>query len=807
MATIEEMQVKLTLDLNALKAEVAQAKSQINSLGQHVQQQKAPVDVLAGSFKKLGGVIAAAFAAEKVVAFLKQSAEAATQDAKSHELLANQLRNSVGANQAMIDSAEKSIKALETMSAVADDNIRPAFALLTRATGDVGQATKLTTLALDVAAGTGKDLQTVSIALAKAHDGNIGALSKLGLSIKGVADPMAKLQEQFAGAAATAANNDPYQRMALAFDNIKESVGKALLPLLERFAGWVVTITPYIEDFFSALDDPSVVTVWGNFGRAVDNFGTAWDKVNSKVSGKNFFQQLGEGATNFMIGLEAITWTIGRLAHQLAMFWSGNLIGVWNDAQKRNADFEKHMNDYMSKVYGVGKYAPVKLEISGPGLNTNGSQADWLKLRNSIGSGVSGAGGAGSTTTAATAEKTLLASLAKIKQNVLDAQKKFNTDLAQLQKDYGIKIAAIQKEYSDKLVAVIQSSKDLLRNAFQQATQIDVGSMFAAQLSSSNTLGSAVMKQVKDGLVTVVSWWGSASSGGGVAGLLKSLEDKLAASKELSNNAAKLAGAGFSQNFIDQIVGQGTDLGNQMASAILASSPETQAALERVFKESETVTLHGVDALATQLYNQQGLATEALKTLYADTEAQFKDALTAANAQFNADSQKLYDDLKKSLDDANTAMEDALATAADAMGVTVKSLKKTYATEIGEISTLIKQVQKDADAALAKAQASAKALAEGAFTQTTNPLLPEPVVTLPTLEDQFQRGAYAAQHANANITPADSRNAPGSNLSINVTAQTNANAGDIANSIVNSIKLAAPMIISSTPGSIRVAGL
>ena len=165
-------------------------------------------------------------------------------------------------------------------------------------------------------------------------------------------------------------------------------------------------------------------------------------------------------------------------------------------------------------------------------------------MQQMVGGATDTSSASGAATTAANARKTLLDSLAKIKQDVLDAQKKFNTDLAQLQKEYGIKIAAIQKEYTDRLVAVIQSSKDLLRNAFQQATQIDVGSMFAASISSANTLGNAVMKQVKDGLVTVVSWWGSASSGGGVSGLLKSLEDKLAASKALSNNAAKLAGAG-----------------------------------------------------------------------------------------------------------------------------------------------------------------------------------------------------------------------------------------------------------------------
>jgi len=817
MATIEEMQVKLTLDLNALKAEVAQAKSQINSLGQHVEAQKEPVSKLKESFKELGKTMLEAFAVAEAVSFLKESAKAAGENAAAMAGLDITLKNVTGSSKEQTEAIHKQLEAQALVSNQVASDLVPAYSQLVASTKDSGKAMSLLALAQDVAAQKHKDVTVVAQALARAHAGNSAALNKLAPETKGAADALGILAKESKGAAAAVGNADPMAKMQAQFKLIQETLGKALLPLMTTFSKILVDLMPFIEMMAKFI--AKVVTA---IQPLIKHLGAALLPALTQLA--NLFAELVMAILPPLVNIldKVLVPIITFIAGWLGKWWQilGKVItafgsltavlanGVIKTFEALIALFKPAFNFLMPIIDGLLKLAGIKItdktfKVSAEtsGLGALGGSLGLPKV------GTTASAASSSSSSAATAEKTLLASLAKIKQNVLDAQKKFNTDLAQLQKDYGIKIAAIQKEYSDKLVAVIQSSKDLLRNAFQQATQIDVGSMFAAQLSSSNTLGSAVMKQVKDGLVTVVSWWGSASSGGGVAGLLKSLEDKLAASKELSNNAAKLAGAGFSQNFIDQIVGQGTDLGNQMASAILASSPETQAALERVFKESETVTLHGVDALATQLYNQQGLATEALKTLYADTEAQFKDALTAANAQFNADSQKLYDDLKKSLDDANTAMQDALQTAADAMGVTVESLKKTYTKELGEISTLIEKVQKDADKALAKAIASAKALAEGAFTQTSNPSLPKPDVTLPTLEDQFQRGAYAAQHANANIAPADSRNAPGSNLSINVTAQTNANAGDIANSIVNSIKLAAPFIISSTPGSIQVAGL
>ena len=117
------------------------------------------------SFGKLGsslkGVLAAAGIGIGIGAItnaLQESTKAAGEDVKSQALLAQQLRNTVGASKEQIASVEASIKTMQNQAAVADDVIRPAFASLVRSTGDVGEATRLTSLALDVAAGTGKDL-------------------------------------------------------------------------------------------------------------------------------------------------------------------------------------------------------------------------------------------------------------------------------------------------------------------------------------------------------------------------------------------------------------------------------------------------------------------------------------------------------------------------------------------------------------------------------------------------------------------------------------------------------------------------
>ena len=198
------------------------------------------------SFGKLGsslkGVLAAAgigIGIGAITSALQESTKAAGEDVKSQAMLAQQLRNTVGASKEQIASVEASIKTMQNQAAVADDVIRPAFASLVRSTGDVGEATRLTNLALDVAAGTGKDLGSVAMALGKSVNGSNGALVKLIPSLKNAVDPMAELQKQFNGAAAAAADADPYAQLSVVFGDIQEQIGSYLLPYLKQFAEYV----------------------------------------------------------------------------------------------------------------------------------------------------------------------------------------------------------------------------------------------------------------------------------------------------------------------------------------------------------------------------------------------------------------------------------------------------------------------------------------------------------------------------------------------------------------------------------------
>jgi len=169
--------------------------------------------------------------------------QAAIEDEQSQVKLAQALKNTTDATDAQIASTESYITKQQLAFGVADTKLRPALANLARATGDVGKAQELTNLALDISVATGKDLETVSLTLGKAYNGNIGALTRLGIplddAIKKSGDfnlVQGELARLFGGAAQ--ANTKTYAgQLAIVterFGELKESIGVAILPTLKN---------------------------------------------------------------------------------------------------------------------------------------------------------------------------------------------------------------------------------------------------------------------------------------------------------------------------------------------------------------------------------------------------------------------------------------------------------------------------------------------------------------------------------------------------------------------------------------------
>ena len=197
---------------------------------------------------KLGGLAVtaglSAISVGKVVQELGKAVKAAAEDQASQEQLEIAIRNNTSASADQIAEIEKTIGSMEMQKAVADDELRPALANLVRATGDVTKAQDLLNLALDISAGTGKDLQTITLALSKAQTGQIGALTRLGIPLdaaavksKDLAAIQSDLAGRFAGASDAAADSAEggMKKLQIALDNTYETIGYALLPIVNDY--------------------------------------------------------------------------------------------------------------------------------------------------------------------------------------------------------------------------------------------------------------------------------------------------------------------------------------------------------------------------------------------------------------------------------------------------------------------------------------------------------------------------------------------------------------------------------------------
>jgi len=208
------------------------------------KQAETATQKLEKSVAKLGKQLAGVFAASKLYAFGKQSVKAFAADEKAARSLALALANTGNAFASI--EVEKFIGDLQRATGVLDDNLRPAFRTLLTATGDVKKSQDGLALALDIAAGTGKDLGAVSMALAKAYGGQTTALSRLGAGLSkatlasGDLDLITgELTKKFSGQALAAAEGyaGSMAKLAVASENAKEIIGKDLLDAMQRIAG------------------------------------------------------------------------------------------------------------------------------------------------------------------------------------------------------------------------------------------------------------------------------------------------------------------------------------------------------------------------------------------------------------------------------------------------------------------------------------------------------------------------------------------------------------------------------------------
>ena len=213
-------------------------------------------------FGKKAALVFAAVAGA-ATAFAVSSIKNALADEAAQRKLEETLRATTTANESQIKSVGDWIDKTSIAIGVTDDELRPAFARLVRSTNDVEQAQTLVNLALDISAATGKPLEAVANALGKAYDGNAASLGRLGLGLDatilkgGDTDKIFQTLTTTFGSFAeneAASTESQFKRVGIAIDEAKESIGAALLPIVEELADFLIeTAIPNLNTFIEAL--------------------------------------------------------------------------------------------------------------------------------------------------------------------------------------------------------------------------------------------------------------------------------------------------------------------------------------------------------------------------------------------------------------------------------------------------------------------------------------------------------------------------------------------------------------------------
>jgi hypothetical protein len=251
------LKLSILADIDNLKKNLTDGSQEVEGFG----------DKIGDYGKKAGLAFAAAGAAAAIYAgkLLVDGVQSAIADEAAQVKLASALENATGATKAQIAEIEKQITATSLATGVTDDELRPALSRLAMSTNDSTKAQELLNLALDISAQTGKPLEGVANALGKAYDGNSAALGKLGIGMSAAelkamsfTETQDKLSQLFGGSASK--NAETFQgrmdRLKIAFDESLETIGTALLPILEKMVGYftnfILPIVEKVSDAFSS---------------------------------------------------------------------------------------------------------------------------------------------------------------------------------------------------------------------------------------------------------------------------------------------------------------------------------------------------------------------------------------------------------------------------------------------------------------------------------------------------------------------------------------------------------------------------
>lgn len=324
---------------------------------------------------------ALAAAAAMGAKYLWDATKAAYADDQAMKALARTQRKAQQATDAQVKSTKRWIDRMELATRFSDDQMRPALSALALTGMGVKKSLDLLAVAMDVAEARGKPLQTVAEALVKAYNGSTGGLARLGVATKNAAGEsltfaqiLKTLKQRTEGAAAAAARRDPWTVLGNAMQQVKEKIGKALLPEFRKLARWLIdnfvpwvknSLVPAVKRFSAWIRDeavpwirdklipalkstwswfqesllPAILGVYKAFAPLIKSIGEFLSRLDKGGdSAKGFVTVMQYMTLNLRIVLGIVTgivWALNKMID--AMTWVADHAGTIGDALKSMA--------------------------------------------------------------------------------------------------------------------------------------------------------------------------------------------------------------------------------------------------------------------------------------------------------------------------------------------------------------------------------------------------------------------------------------------------------------------------------------
>jgi hypothetical protein len=236
--------VSATSILINVGAATAGAVRELDNVNNALGRQMTATEKARGAWKKVGAAMAGAVAGAAIVDYFSEAAKAASEDAAEVAKLETVIKNNTKATAAQIEATNGWVDSMQLATGIADTELRASLEKLVVTTGNVGKAQELAGLAADVAAQRNISLSSATKIVEKAYNGNTTALLKQNpqwdknkdgiLSAKEALDGLGKSSKGAAEAGA-----DPWKQIQIIFDELKESLGAFILPLLDRVKEWL----------------------------------------------------------------------------------------------------------------------------------------------------------------------------------------------------------------------------------------------------------------------------------------------------------------------------------------------------------------------------------------------------------------------------------------------------------------------------------------------------------------------------------------------------------------------------------------